>query len=333
VVITTPGSNPENHYAELVKQGEAILAGEVEDDTVLPILYGLDPSDQLDEEATWAKANPGLEHGQPDLVSLRRSWNTMKRSAMGRAEFSRYHAARMSEDTGGWLDMALWPGGRRSTGRRCAGGRRGAGSTSVQVARHDRARRVAVPLDDGRVALRGHYWWPKADVAQRELDYRMPVRTWALEGKMTLTPGREIDYEAVRTTLLAVREEFDVRSVGYDAWGSSTSPSSSRRTASRSSSTGWGSRPSVPAATCSRTFGRARASWSATTPSFAAPAPRRTQRGPEREHPPGQVARALHDRPARRLDHRVPCVGRHARELLRRGSISSTFLRGAAFRS
>jgi phage terminase large subunit-like protein len=61
VVITTPGSNPENHYAELVKQGEAILAGEVEDDTVLPILYGLDPSDQLDEEATWAKANPG--HG------------------------------------------------------------------------------------------------------------------------------------------------------------------------------------------------------------------------------------------------------------------------------
>jgi phage terminase large subunit-like protein len=37
---------------------------------------------------------------------------------------------------------------------------------------------------------------------------------------MTLTPGREIDYEAVRTTLLAVREEFDVRSVGYDAWGS-----------------------------------------------------------------------------------------------------------------
>jgi phage terminase large subunit-like protein len=112
VVITTPGSNPENHYAELVKQGEAILAGEVEDDTVLPILYGLDPSDQLDEEATWAKANPGLEHGQPDLVSLRRSWNTMKRSAMGRAEFSRYHAARMSEDTGGWLDMALWPGGQ-----------------------------------------------------------------------------------------------------------------------------------------------------------------------------------------------------------------------------
>ena len=219
VVITTPGSNPENHYAELVKQGEAILAGEVEDDTVLPILYGLDPSDQLDEEATWAKANPGLEHGQPDLVSLRRSWNTMKRSAMGRAEFSRYHAARMSEDTGGWLDMALWPGGQAIDWEALRGRPAWCGldlSKSLDMT----ALVVAVPLDDGRVALRGHYWWPKADVAQRELDYRMPVRTWALEGKMTLTPGREIDYEAVRTTLLAVREEFDVRSVGYDAWGS-----------------------------------------------------------------------------------------------------------------
>jgi phage terminase large subunit-like protein len=35
VIITTPGANPENHYAELVKQGEAVLSGELEDDTVL----------------------------------------------------------------------------------------------------------------------------------------------------------------------------------------------------------------------------------------------------------------------------------------------------------
>jgi phage terminase large subunit-like protein len=219
VIITTPGANPENHYAELVKQGEAILAGEVEDDTVLPILYGLDPSDELDDEATWAKANPGLEYGQPDLVSLRRSWNTMKRSSMGRGEFSRYHAARMSEDTGGWLEMSLWPGGQTIDWEALRGRPAWVGldlSKSLDMT----AAVVAVPLDDGRVALRGHYWWPKADVAQRELDYRMPVRTWALEGKLTLTPGREVDYEAVRATLLALREEFDVRAVGYDAWGS-----------------------------------------------------------------------------------------------------------------
>ena len=219
VIISTPGGNPENHYAELVKQGESILSGEVEDDTVIPILYGLDPSDALDDETTWAKANPGLEHGQPDSVSLRRSWNTMKRSAMGRGEFARYHAARCDENTGGWLDMSLWPGGQRIDWDALRGRPAWVGldlSKSLDMT----AMLVAVPLEGGRVALRGHYWWPRADVAQRELDYRYPIRTWASEGKITLTPGREIDYESVRAAILALREEFDIKAVGYDAWGS-----------------------------------------------------------------------------------------------------------------
>ena len=219
VIITTPGSNTETHYGELVAQAQAILSGEVVDDTVLPLLWGLDPSDALDDESTWAKANPGLEHGQPDMVSLRRSWNTMKRSVMGRSEFSRYHAARTDENTGGWLDMQQWPGGQKIDWEALKGRPAWLGldlSKSLDMS----ALVVAVPLDDGRVALRGHYWWPKADVHQRELDYRMPVRTWAIEGKITLTPGREIDYESIRQRLILLREEFDLRAVGYDAWGS-----------------------------------------------------------------------------------------------------------------
>jgi phage terminase large subunit-like protein len=97
VIISTPGSNPENHYAELVKQAEAVLSGEVEDDTMFPMLYGIDQGDAVGDEEHWPKANPGMEHGQPDMVSLRRSWNTMKRSAMGRSEFTRYHCARADE--------------------------------------------------------------------------------------------------------------------------------------------------------------------------------------------------------------------------------------------
>jgi phage terminase large subunit-like protein len=160
-----------------------------------------------------------MEHGQPDLVSLRRSWNTMKRSAMGRGEFSRYHAARCDENTGGWLDMALWPGGQTIDWEALRGRPAWCGldlSKSLDMT----ALVVAVPLDDGRVAIRGHYFWPRADVAQRELDYRYPIRTWAQEGKITLTPGRDIDYEVVRNVIVGLRDEFDVRSVGYDAWGS-----------------------------------------------------------------------------------------------------------------
>jgi phage terminase large subunit-like protein len=219
VIISTPGSNPENIYGELVANAEAVLQGETEDDSVFAALYGIDPSDTPDDEAAWPKANPGMAYGQPDRTAVRRSWNTMKRSPMGRSEFIRYHCARMDENTGGWLDMQLWPGGASPEWDKLTGRPAYVGldlSKSLDMT----ALVVAVPLDDGSVALRGHYWWPSEDIAKRELDYRMPVRTWAAERRITLTPGREIDYESVRAQLNRLRDEFDLRVVGYDAWGS-----------------------------------------------------------------------------------------------------------------
>jgi len=219
LIITTPGANPENIYGELVANAESILKGEVEDDSVFAALYGIDPADTPDDEAAWPKANPAMVHGQPDRVSLRRSWNTMRRTPIGRAEFVRYHCARTDENTGGWLDMELWPGGETPDLEKLRGRPAWLGldlSKSLDMT----ALMLAVPLDDGRVALKGHYWWPLENVRQRELDYRMPVRTWAAERRITLTPGREIDYESVRATMNRLREEFDLRAVGYDSWGS-----------------------------------------------------------------------------------------------------------------
>jgi phage terminase large subunit-like protein len=219
VIISTPGSNPENHYAELVKGAEAVLSGEAEDDTLFAMLYGIDQGDAVGDEAHWPKANPGLPHGQPDIASLRRAWNTMKRSAMGRSEFTRYHCARADENTGGWLDMALWPGGKPIAWDELRGRPAWLGldlSKSLDMS----ALVVAVPTEDGCVALQGHYWWPSQDVAQRELDYRMPVRQWSAERRLTLTPGREIDYESIRQRILDLRDQFEIKAIGYDAWGS-----------------------------------------------------------------------------------------------------------------
>jgi phage terminase large subunit-like protein len=219
LIITTPGSNPENIYGEMVANAEAILKGEVEDDTVFAALYGIDPADTPDDEAAWPKANPGMEYQQPARENIRRSWNTMKRSPMGRSEFIRYHCARTDENTGGWLDMEIWPGGETPDMDALRGRPAWLGldlSKSLDMT----ALMVAVPLDDGRVALKGHYWWPAENVRQRELDYRMPVRTWAADKRITLTPGREIDYESVRMRINDLRDQFDLRAVGYDAWGS-----------------------------------------------------------------------------------------------------------------
>jgi phage terminase large subunit-like protein len=221
VIITTPGSNPENIYMEIVKQCESILSGELTDDTIFALLYGLDVNDDLEDEKKWIKGNPGLPYGQPDMVSLRRAWNTMKQSPMGRAEFSRFHGSRFDENNGGWLDMGFWDGMQdkafdwsKTTKRTAYAG------LDLSKSGDMTALVIAIPLDDGRVAIKGRYWFPKEGLAQRELDYRMPVRTWAKEGKLELSAGREIDYEQIRIAIKEAKEEYDLKVVAYDAWGS-----------------------------------------------------------------------------------------------------------------
>lgn len=221
LITTTPGSNPENHYYEMVKSAEAVLTGEVADDTMFAMLYGLDVADALDDESCWIKANPGLPYGQPDTASLRRAWNAMRQSPMGRAEFSRYHGSRFSEDTGGWLPMESWDGMVDKTitedflkGRPCYAG------LDLSKSQDMTALVLAFPLDDGRVYFKGQYWFPKEGLAQRELDWRMPLRTWHKEGKLNLCPGREIDYDQIRVALNEAKRMYDLRIVCYDKWGS-----------------------------------------------------------------------------------------------------------------
>lgn len=218
LMISTPASNPEGLFAERVAEGHRILAGEEENDAYMPILYGLDKDDDLGDASTWPKANPNLEHGQPALRDLRTMWTAKKGSAIGRSEFSRYICARTSEETGNWLDMQLAPEPAEIPWGAYRGRRAWIGldlSKTLDLS----ALVVCVPLDDGSVALRGHYWWPSADVRQRELDYRLPVRNWASTGKLELTPGREIDYTRILGKLKEIAAEFDVVSVAYDRWG------------------------------------------------------------------------------------------------------------------
>ena len=221
IIISTPGSNPENIYMEIIKNCEGILSGEVQDDATFAMLYGLDKNDELEDETTWIKANPGMHYGQPDLISLRRAFNTMKQSPMGRSEFSRYHASRFDENVGGWLDMTLWDSMVDRTiteeflqKRPCYAGLDLSRSCDMT------AFVMAFPLDDGRTFIKGRYFFPREGLAQRELDYRIPVRTWAKEGKLELSAGREIDYDQVRTAINEARRDYDLRIVCFDPWGS-----------------------------------------------------------------------------------------------------------------
>jgi phage terminase large subunit-like protein len=219
LIITTPTGNPESQYGEIVKNLHEILLESLDDDTFFGMLYGLDEKDALDDSASWIKANPGLPYGQPTMDSLKRAWNSMKGSPISRSEFCRYHASRVDENTGGWLEMQYFtglPGFDESTlkSKPCWGALDLSKSGDMTVLL------LAFPLGDGRVYLKGRYMWPSHEIAQRELDYRLPVRAWAADNKIELHPGREIDYEKVAMACTEACQTYSVQKIVYDAWGS-----------------------------------------------------------------------------------------------------------------
>ena len=221
LIISTPGSNPENIYGEIVKQCQSVLSKEIIDDTIFAMLYGADKEDDASNEEIWVKANPGMAINQPDLISLRRAYNTMKQSPMGRAEFNRFHLARYDENTGGWLDMEHFDSFIDDTITEeqikdlpCYGG------LDLSKTYDMTAFVLAFPLPDGRIFLKGSYYFPSEGLAQRELDYRIPVRTWAKEGHLHLSQGRQIDYHQIEVALQEACTKYKVQKIGYDKWGS-----------------------------------------------------------------------------------------------------------------
>jgi phage terminase large subunit-like protein len=218
VIISTPADTPDNIYGEKISHAEAVLRGEVLDDSTVAMLYGIDETDDTDDEEAWPKANPNMQHGQPARKSLREQYLQSKTTPMGRAEFARYHCCRMAAVSEGWLDMQFWPGGQDIDWAQLRG-REAYCGIDLSKSQDLSALVVAVPLDDGRVALRGHYWWPSENVRQRELDYRLPVRNWAHSGKIQLTEGPAISYSAILEVLVAVCAEFSVQTVAIDSWG------------------------------------------------------------------------------------------------------------------
>ena len=79
-IISTENYVRENIWDERISYAEGWLAGEIHDDTFLPLLYTLDAKSEIYEESCWPKANPGLLCGVKDWQYLRDRVNRAKQS-------------------------------------------------------------------------------------------------------------------------------------------------------------------------------------------------------------------------------------------------------------
>jgi phage terminase large subunit-like protein len=77
---------------------------------------------------------------------------------------------------------------------------------------------VAVFPDADGFDVLAEFFVPAESIRARSLRDRVPYDQWSREGFITATPGPTVDYEAVRQTIHAWDEMYDVRVIAYDPW-------------------------------------------------------------------------------------------------------------------
>jgi phage terminase large subunit-like protein len=220
--ITTAGST-EDESPLAWRENErtrSIEAGDFSDKSFYGKIYCADPKDDVQDPATWAKANPSMMDGgflTPGKVE------TLCTAAVNQPvlmnAFKRLHLGIWLSTETEYMPREVW--------------RKNGAETKALIERPcyigldlsettDLTSSVLVfpeADDEGQVVVydvKAQFWMAAERVGERELGDRVPYRKWAEEGLLTLTEGNVIDLRDVKKQLGEWDEIFQVREVAYD---------------------------------------------------------------------------------------------------------------------
>lgn len=219
VVATTAGRGSENIAWDIVDDARKVARGEVDDPSILPVLFEASKDDDWTDEALWRRVNPGLAHGYPDIEGLRQLAREGERRIGDREAFRQLNLNI-------WLDHSADP--------------------FVEMAIYDDGAAGAIDLDDLE-AEQAPCWlgvdlssntdltavvacWPDGDgyqvhpwffcpedrLRERADRDQVPYPVWAEDGHIIPTGGNVVDFKAVEEHIAELCARFFVQEIAFD---------------------------------------------------------------------------------------------------------------------
>ncbi len=215
IVITTAGEDASGVWHEQREYSEKVRDGVIPDPRHLGVVYRADPADDLDDPATWHKANPslGVTISEDDF---RRDLERAKRIPSEWANFKRLRLNIVAAGDAKFLRLESWDA---CSAAPCLGGDE---PSYIGIDLSDTQDLSAVAHLRGNYAdgfdLMVHFYLPLENIADLEMKHGLPYREWADRGLITLTPGNVIDYEFIRADVVAIASKSSIRKVLIDPY-------------------------------------------------------------------------------------------------------------------
>jgi phage terminase large subunit-like protein len=223
-VITTAGDDPDRNSIgwEVHEYAKRIQDGEIEDPSWYAKVYCADETDDIWDEATWYKANPGL--GITINIDAVREEATTARNNPANEKLFRWLRLNqwVSLKTVGWLDLSLWDNTQGEwdkselLGKKCYIGLDLASTSDLT------GMSLLFPPQDGVKEWRfiSEGWIPEENMKQRIITDHAPYDKFLREGWLHTTPGNVADYDYIKERIEYFNSIYKVKMLCVDPWNS-----------------------------------------------------------------------------------------------------------------
>lgn len=213
--ITTAGTVLDGPLMDYYELGADILSGAITNERLFFFMAELDPEDDVEDPATWIKANPNLGVSL-QLDDMIEEWERAKLIPAERSDFitKRLNVfVKAGEES--WLP---WEVIQRNNGEipiEALEGLECVGGFDLSDTQDFTAACLEFPIPGERkVAVISHSWVPQAKVA---LDQeKIPFREYEEAGLLTIVPGDYVRHELVYEWFVKQAERFAITKIAYD---------------------------------------------------------------------------------------------------------------------
>lgn len=212
--ITTAGFGRESLCWDQHTLACSVRDGILPNETILPVIYGAETTDDWTDHDVWAKAQPNLGISVP-VSFYEDECKLAQQSPSYENTFKRLYLNIWTEQKERWLNMEKWDAGNKPLDELrdvpCWAGLDLSTTTDLT------AFVLAFPVG-ANVCLLPFFWIPEETARKAERRDRVPYTLWRDHGHVRVTPGNTVKYDFVRRDINEIGRQFNIQKIAVDRW-------------------------------------------------------------------------------------------------------------------
>lgn len=183
-------------------------------------------SDDWENEAHWAKANPLLGQGL-DILQIRKEYTKAKNQPSKAPNFKTKHLNMWVDAPKIWIPNEIWMKNKHDLTKEQVrekflqfGGYSGGDlSTKLDITAYVL---LSEPDDNGDRYIVPHFFCPNDNIETRTKEDRVPYAYWRDAGLLKATEGNVVDYKFVESVIYNEYTTYNIKRADFDPWNASS---------------------------------------------------------------------------------------------------------------